>query len=245
MTGKAKNEFVGTGTIREIHKLLRNWFAQAIKWELMEKNPCQRATVPKHTPMKREIWGADTMMHAMDVCKDEKVVIACNLIFACTLRPGEVTGLTWDCMDISPEAIEEDRAYIIINKELQRVTKEALKALDGKDVLLVFPETKKSNKTVRILKKPKTEDSERKIFLPKTVALMLVEWKKKQEQEKEVLGEEYMDFKGYTKYTRARSRKIVDKPAITRYSIDSKSGQLNIVIIPAGTGMVADPMCRC
>lgn len=47
------------------------------------------------------------------------------------------------------------------------------------------------------------------------------------------------------KYTRARSRKIVDKPAITRYSIDSKSGQLNIVIIPAGTGMVADPMCRC
>ena len=67
----------------------------------------------------------------MDVCKDEKVVIACNLIFACTLRPGEVTGLTWDCMDISPEAIEEDRAYIIINKELQRVTKEALKALDG------------------------------------------------------------------------------------------------------------------
>ena len=58
-------------------------------------------------------------------------------------------------MDISPEAIEEDRAYIIINKELQRVTKEALKALDGKDVLLVFPETKKSNKTVRILKKPK------------------------------------------------------------------------------------------
>ena len=36
------------------------------------------------------------MMHAMDVCKDEKVVIACNLIFACTLRPGEVTGLTWD-----------------------------------------------------------------------------------------------------------------------------------------------------
>ena len=194
MTGKAKNEFVGTGTIREIHKLLRNCFEQAIKWELMEKNPCQRATVPKHTPMKREIWGADTMMHAMDVCKDEKVVIACNLIFACTLRPGEVTGLTWDCMDISPEAIEEDRAYIIINKELQRVTKEALKALDGKDVLLVFPETKKSNKTVRILKKPKTEDSERKIFLPKTVALMLVEWKKKQEQEKEVLGEEYMDF---------------------------------------------------
>ena len=194
MTKKTKSEYVGTGTIREIHKLLRNCFEQAIKWELMEKNPCQRATVPKHTPKKREIWEADTMMHAMDVCEDERVVIACNLIFACTLRPGEVTGLTWDCVDISREAIDEDRACIVINKELQRVNKDALKALDGKDVLLVFPETRKSNKTVRILKKPKTDDSERKIFLPRTVALMLVEWKKKQDQEKEVLGEEYMDF---------------------------------------------------
>ena len=58
MTKKPKSEYVTTGTIREIHKLLRNCFEQAIKWELMEKNPCQRATVPKHTPKKREIWEA-------------------------------------------------------------------------------------------------------------------------------------------------------------------------------------------
>ena len=190
MTRKRKNEFVGTATIREIHKLIRNCFEMAVKWELMAKNPCLRATVPKHTPEKRQIWEADTMMYAMDLCEDERVIIACNLIFACTMRPGEVTGLTWDCVDISPEAIEEDRAYIIINKELQRVNKEALKALDGKDVLLLFPETRKTNKTVLVLKKPKTTESERKIFLPRTVALMLVDWKKKQDEEKEVLGDD-------------------------------------------------------
>ena len=66
----------------------------------------------------------------------------CLLIshFSCSLRIGELLGLTWDCIDISPEAIEENRAYVYVNKELQRVTKEALKELDGKDVLLVFPE---------------------------------------------------------------------------------------------------------
>ena len=58
------------------------------------------------------------MMHAMDVCVDERVVLACNIIFAGTLRPGEVTALSWDAMDISREAIDEDRAYIVINKEL-------------------------------------------------------------------------------------------------------------------------------
>lgn len=194
MTKKRKNEYVGTGTIREIHKLLRSCFEQAIKWELMEKNPCMRASVPKHTPEKREIWEADTLMHAMEVCKDERVRLAFHLAFACSLRLGEILGLTWDCVDITQEAIEEDRAYIYINKELQRVRKDALQELEGKDVLLVFPSARKTNKTVQILKTPKTEGSERKIFLPKTVALILVQWKEKQNEEKEILGEEYADY---------------------------------------------------
>ncbi len=62
-----------------------------------------------------------------------------------------------------------------MNKESQRVSKVALKRLDAKDVLLVFPEKSKKNKTVRILKTPKTDSSIRKVFLPKSVAKMLIE----------------------------------------------------------------------
>lgn len=39
------------------------------------------------------------------------------------------------------------------------MSKEALKELDAKDVLLVFPEKSKKNKTVRVLKTPKTDSS--------------------------------------------------------------------------------------
>ena len=179
---------------REIHKLLRSCFEQAVKWELIEKNPCIYATVPKHKSKKREIWTAETLMHALEVCDNDRLRLSLNLSFSCSLRIGELLGLTWDCIDISQEAIEENRAYVYVNKELQRVTKEALKELDGKDVLLVFPEKSKINKTVRILKTPKTETSVRKIFLPKSVAIMLQEWKEKQEEAKEVLGSEYQDF---------------------------------------------------
>ena len=62
------------------------------------------------------------------------------------------------------------------------------------DVILVFPEESKKNKTVRVLKLPKTESSIRKVFLPKSVAEMLVEWKKGQDKIKETLGDEYMDY---------------------------------------------------
>lgn len=61
-------------------------------------------------------------------------------------------------------------------------------------MILVFPEESKKNKTVRVLKLPKTESSIRKVFLPKSVAEMLVEWKKGQDKIKETLGDEYMDY---------------------------------------------------
>ena len=49
-------------------------------------------------------------------------------------------------------------------------------------------------KTVRVLKKPKTTSSIRKVFLPRSVAEMLVSWKEDQEELKEILGEEYRDY---------------------------------------------------
>ena len=159
MIGKRMNEYVSTSKIRDIHKLLRSCFQQAIKWELMEKNPCIYATVPKHKSKKRDIWTAETLMYAMEVCEDERLKLAMNLSFSCSLRISELLGLTWDCVDISEEAIEENRAYLFINKESQRVSKAALKELDAKDVLLVFPEKSKKNKTVRVLKTPKTDSS--------------------------------------------------------------------------------------
>lgn len=94
-----------------------------------------------------------------------------NLAFACSLRMGELLGLTWDCVDITPESIQEGRASIYVNKELQRVRKDVMDKLEKKDVLRIFPGQKTSGVTILVLKKPKTETSTRRIFLSKTVSL--------------------------------------------------------------------------
>ncbi len=190
-----KNEnYVQPPTIRKVHNILRSAFHQAVKWELMEKNPAMYATVPKSEVKKREIWDAPTLFHALEVCEDERLKLAINLAFACSLRLGELLGLTWDCVDISPENIASGRASIFINKELQRVNKDVMETLEKKDVVRIFPEIKSNNKTVLVLKKPKTSTSTRKIFLPKTVAEMLIDWKKGQDELKDAIGKEYCDF---------------------------------------------------
>ena len=64
----------GTGTItestvNEIHKVLRSCFRQAVKWDMMEKNPAVDATVPKAKKQEREIWTAEMLMQALEQAK--------------------------------------------------------------------------------------------------------------------------------------------------------------------------------
>lgn len=191
---KKGNKYIALGTIRDIHKHLRSAFQQAVKWELMDKNPAAFATTPKWKKKERDIWTAETVMYALEICEDERLKLAISLAFSCSLRLGELLGLTWDCVDVPQEAIDANKAFIFINKEAQRVDKEALVELDGKDVMTVFPERSKTNKTVLVLKTPKTDSSIRKVFLPRTVAYQLIEWRKEQDKLRDVLGNEYMDY---------------------------------------------------
>lgn len=179
--------------IRDIHKLLKSCFKMAVKWELLERNPAEYAEVPKYHPKERDIWTAEELFHAIDVCDDDGLKLCMNLAFACTMRISEILGLTWDCIDITDEAVKEDRAYLYINKQIQRVNRSALEALDDKDVIKKFVPADEHAKSIIVLKTPKTQSSIRKVFLPKTVAGMLSEWKAKQEELREILGSEYED----------------------------------------------------
>ena len=189
-----KNEFLTAHTVREIHKILRTAFNQAVKWELMPKNPVVNATLPKEEHVPRNIWTADTLFKALDVCDDDMLRLALNLAFSCSLRMGEMLALTWDCIDIAPESIESGRASIYVNKELQRVNRDAMDKLDERGVILKFPPAFASTHTRLVLKEPKTKTSVRRIFLPKTVAEMLVERRKEIDELKDLFGDEFLDF---------------------------------------------------
>lgn len=192
--GHPDDELISSNTIREIHKLLRNAFNQAVKWELMARNPVLNATVPKAEKHERDIWDAQTLMKALSLCDDPFLSLAMNLAFACSLRMGELLGLTWNCVDISQDSIDQDCAYIYIDKELQRISRESLAQIGEKGIMFKFPTMRGCNSTVLALKEPKTKTSVRKVFLPKAVAEMLVERKKTVDELKELLGDEYRDY---------------------------------------------------
>ena len=61
-----------------------------------------------------------------------------NLAFACSLRMGEILGLTWKNVHIEDENIATDNAYIYIEAELARASKQAIETLGEKDIYHIF-----------------------------------------------------------------------------------------------------------
>lgn len=116
----------------------------------MDRNPATDATLPKYKAEEREIWTAEMLMQAIDACENKWLKVAFHLAFAATVRTGELLELTWDCVDISEEAISENRAYVFINKQVERVSKEAVEELDSKKVILIFPSQRKNGEENKI-----------------------------------------------------------------------------------------------
>ena len=192
---KPRTEKLTPANIEKIHKLIRCAFDQAVRWEVIGRNPFSGALIPKHVAKKRAMWTIQTIVKAMDECTDAKLYLAMNLAFACSMREGEILGLQWDRVHISDADIANDDAHLYVDCELARVNKQAMEKLEDKGILFKFPSIMSNcRSTVLVLKVPKTESSVRKIWIPKTLAYILREWKKSQDNLKEMLGEEFIDY---------------------------------------------------
>ena len=189
-----KTEFLQPANIEKIVELVSCAFKQAVRWEMIAKNPFENVIMPKVEYNHRDIWTTEHIKKALDECKDTKLYIAMNLAFACSLRIGEILGLTWDNVHITDEEIAADNAYIYVDKELTRASKRAIEMLGEKEIKYIFKPMMSNTSTRIILKTPKTATSVRKVWLPKTVAYILKEWRKAQDEIKAFLGDEYEDY---------------------------------------------------
>ena len=195
---KKRDATISLSVIEKVHALLRSALNQAVKWEYISTNPAERVTLPKYRSATRDVWSASEAQCALDCCDDPVLHTAILLALGCSMRIGEILGLTWDCVDFLDESIREGVAHVFVNKELKRCQKDSLDALAHRgrsQVMFTFPEWKQTDSTTSlVLKTPKTESSVRKVFLPKTVALALREVKSSQNALKLLIGAEYTDY---------------------------------------------------
>lgn len=220
LKGRGQEErTISPSVVAKIHALLRSALNQAIRWGyLQSQNPALVAEPPKYTKQERDTWTEREAQEALQLCEDPILKICMMLALGCSMRIGEILGLTWDCVHMDPELIEHGEAYLEVKKELQRVDIDSVTKLENQgraDIISTFPcQISRSCSTVLALKVPKTESSVRTIYLPNAVIAVLQQTRCHQERMKEALDSCYEDFNLVVAQDNGRpyeERRIMDK----------------------------------
>lgn len=215
---KEKGRTISLHVIEKIHTLLKSALNQAVTWGYIQTNPAANLTPPKVRSKPRKVWTPEQAQAALSLCNDPALHLAILLALGCSLRIGEILGLTWDCVDITDESLVNGVAGLYVNKELKRCDKSSLDDLTRRGrsaVLFTFPEEKQDGtKTSLVLKEPKTESSVRTVFFSETVCNALRQMKARQDIRKELLEKEYQDYNLVLAHDNGRpfeERQIADK----------------------------------
>lgn len=162
---KQSGQRLSPTTLRSIHKVLHSAFEQAVLWEYVDRNPFHRAPLPTCRPNQKAFLTPEQIKQLVLHCSPT-LALAIHLTFAASLRKGELLALTWQDIDFS-------RNTLRIDKTLARISRDAVNQVNQREILHRFPPVSGRQRTVLVLKQPKTESSVRTVYLPPSLMALL------------------------------------------------------------------------
>lgn len=96
--------------IRKLHIFLSMAFKQAVRWEMMRRNPCEGVILPLAKDSEIEIMGEDEAKKFMAVCLDDPRLQVLAFALETWMRPGEYLGLSPKNIDLKNRTVFVDRS---------------------------------------------------------------------------------------------------------------------------------------
>lgn len=113
---------LGTGlsptTVRRIHTQLHKAFADAIRWGLLQRNPCTQADPPSATEVKaralaaRQVYSWDRLQRLVAVAADDRLFAMWQLFASTGMRRSEMAALRWDHVDLEARMLSVVRVAV-------------------------------------------------------------------------------------------------------------------------------------
>ena len=157
-----KKEQVSDRVISDVFKILSSMLTDAMEWQLIPENPCERVPHPKvkkskaHLPPEEVIKAILAKVKELDV----KHRLMIMLPIYTGIRVGEMLGLQWKDIDFEKKVISVVRSNQRVGKKL-------------------------------ITKEPKTEGSVRRVSFGDGIGALLTEYKQWQDDERMLLGTQW------------------------------------------------------
>lgn len=83
-------------TVRTIRTVLSSMLNDAVRWEIITRNPAAGVRPPKAPATEHTVWTVDQMRQFLDGVADHPDGALWTLIATTGIRPGEACGLQWD-----------------------------------------------------------------------------------------------------------------------------------------------------
>ncbi|MBA2391174.1 MAG: site-specific integrase [Ktedonobacteraceae bacterium] len=162
-------EGLAPSTIRNIHKVLRNALENAVRWNLIVRNPCSQVTLPPLKKRDTPILTVDQAQHLLSIARGSRIECLISLMLATGIRHGEMAALQWQDIDFT-------KRCLYIRRSVSRRG-----GIEGKV------------KGGYILGEPKTKSSKREIMLPNFVVNALKAHRIRQNEERLKAGGSWQD----------------------------------------------------
>jgi integrase len=88
-------------TVTHMHRVLKQALSQAVKWELLSRNPADAVDPPKVERNLMQTYDLDQTAALIDAMRGTRLLIPTMLAVLCGLRRGEVVALKWRNVDLA------------------------------------------------------------------------------------------------------------------------------------------------
>lgn len=106
-------------------RTLKAMLGVAVKWEIIDDNPCRKVTMPKSKENKvKALQSSDLekLYSKIDTFEDPRAVLLIYLFTLSGIREGEAAGLKWQDIDFDNNILHIEREAMYIPKEGLKIT---------------------------------------------------------------------------------------------------------------------------
>ncbi len=108
-------------TVRLTHRVLRRALQDALRWELIDRNPCDAVIAPRRAEIEMRSWDAVQARTFLAHVEHDRLSAMWRLFVATGMRRGEVAGLRWIDVDLDAGRIAVRSTRVLVYTEVQVV----------------------------------------------------------------------------------------------------------------------------
>lgn len=101
-------------TVRYCHRLLRRALQDALRWELIERNPCDAVIAPRRADTEMKVWAPEEAKQFLAYVEGDRLAAMWRLFLATGMRRGEVAGLRWIDVDLEAGRVAVRHTRVLV-----------------------------------------------------------------------------------------------------------------------------------